>query len=167
MAKSGEWSLEFGDSRLRVQWGVKRQRVTGWVSSPRGLDLNGFELVVQRFLDGVGLAAEDVMVKTAELNRDYMGMRVDGLTAVTLSDLRGSLRRIYNKPDGLRDEVKVQPRSLQEIMRLMSDGGVPVMDIVGAVERNTEAVKQLAKAVSTVLGGLNETLDRLRSSPNT
>lgn len=160
-----EGLITFGDSYLRVVWGVKNQLITGWIVSPDGLDYSGFELAIQRFLSQTGVSESEVAVSTVELNTDLAGLRLDGLSSWTLSDLRGTLKRVYTKDGRVRAEVKTQPRSLAEIQTLLrSDGGVPVMDLVGEVAGLNEGFGRVADAVKGMSGmikGMGDAFDRL------
>ena len=141
------------DCRLRVLFGVKRGYVSGWISSERGLDLTSCLLVVQRFKDvassrlGWAPGDKEISVTTCEFNEDFAGVRLDGLSCVTVESFFGALERLYNKAEGLRSEVKVQPESLESVYAVLK-GGVSQYNILQsnfALMRKVEALVEAVK----------------------
>lgn len=116
--------------RVRIVFGGKRDNVHYTVKAPVGLDYYGLcmvhswaESVVQ---ERVGLSHLIWDVKNYELLWDNMGLRLEGVSVMTISDLKGTMEKYYNKFYGVRKEVRQSPESasLDEMVALMG-GGVP------------------------------------------
>jgi len=165
-----EW---VGDVKVRVQFGLRRRRITGRISCDSGMDRNAVFFALERFFDIVrertGCDVEEVVVKTFEVNRDYVGVRIDGCKCYTRKGLFGMIERIYQKEDSLvRSEVKVsKPMSLDEFTALIR-GGVSsynlqqgVFMVMQEVRRLTDAVKFNNEAVLRLMKIQKAILDRL------
>lgn len=166
---------EYGQVRIRVKWGTRRQQITGTVSCPQGLDLESLSFAVHRFKviaggwEGVLPRDSEVEVVSVELLHDYEDLRLDGLKCVTLRSFLGSLEKIYNKDPGLRAEVKVKPDKIESIYALLR-GGVTQYNLIQssfAIDRRLEdltaAIKHQNVGLTRVCGLLEAVLERLSS----
>jgi hypothetical protein len=160
-----EW---FGAIKVRVVFGCKRRQVTCFVSCDAGMDLDKVCFVLDKFKSvvfgriGVRLRDDMVRVVSCELNEDRRSIRLDGVKCVTVKDFVGNLERIYNKGDGLRSEVKVQPLSVDHMLALMK-GGMTSFHILQSVallgekmDQLTEVMKQNNRFTLQVLDALKE-----------
>lgn len=142
----------FGGVKLRVVFGSRRQRITGFVSCDGGMDLDKFVFVVDKFKSvvfertGVRVRDSEIRPVTVEVNEDRRDIRLDGLKCVTVKDFRGFLERIYSKDGGVRSEVKVQPQSIDQIYALFK-GGMTPYQILQSVGLLNEKLKELTEAV--------------------
>lgn len=144
-------------SHLRIQYGVKRQRVTWYVSNGEGLDLDGLRLALEVLRMQHALATGDVFpldlleVSTIELSHDYHGIRWDRKGCITLKSFLGGLEKIYQKGSLLRSEVKVQPQSLGEIYALLKGGVVPY-NVVQTQMMSVQRMDRILKQNERILG---------------
>lgn len=143
-----------GSTKVRCFYGVKRKRITVFLSNPWGLDLEGFYLaldvareMVHKTL-GIPLNIGIFKVVNMEWLNDVQGLRLEGLNCVTVTDMTGALEKIYNRGDGLRREVRI-PRetSMEEVLALWR-GGIPLHHIAQgqhALATEIRALKDLLK----------------------
>jgi len=156
--KSDEWSYEYETMghdgldtfKVWLQFGKKRNKITCGIKSPLGLDLDKFRLV--RRLVECELARRDYVWPmewsvTVHFNKDYFGIRLDGLKCITWDDIDGIMVRFYNKGKGLRREVVTgRPISLLEVEALLQ-GGMSVYQVVQAQMSTTYAVKDMVEKI--------------------
>lgn len=157
----------FGSVKVRVLFGCKRGKITGFVSCDGGLDLNGFCFAVDKFKSvisdrtGARVSDGEIRVVTCELNEDAQGIRMDGITCFTVRDFRGFLERVYNKDDGVRNEVKVQPQSVEHIMALLK-GGLTTFQIAQGQALTNKKLDNLTDTIKQTNGFLIQILDALK-----
>lgn len=141
-----------GDVKVRVVGGVERQRVSVFVSCDAGMDRNSCLLALDK---GFGLAklrlgfeVEDIVLKTFELNRDYLGVRVDRATCLTRRGLYDVVERVYSKGEGVvRHEHKIsRDMGVKEFESLLM-GGVSGYNVTQANFALIQEVKKLTDAV--------------------
>lgn len=180
LSASGPWlsshvemiKEQIGDMRLRVVFGLKRKKVTCVVSRDLGMDYSEVAMAIELFRLHVALctthmlATERIEVHSCEFLQDYEQLRLDGVKCVTVQSFLGALERIYNREDGLRSEVKVQPQDVNTIMALLK-GGVSSYNIlqgqfmmVQEIRCLTEAVKGSNRLTSTLTCLMKELLER-------
>lgn len=161
-------ALEFyGDVKIQVTFGSKRDRITAVVSSPTGMDITVCSFALARVKGiikevlGAEISDQDIWVRNCEFSEDYVGIRLEGLSCVTVKSFLGSLRRIYNKGPGLRSEVKVRPDSVEGILALLR-GGVTPYHAVQGVFLVEQRVKELTTAIKWTNQGIQEVAALLR-----
>lgn len=114
-----------GAVKIRVVYGLDRKRITGFISCDNGMDKDTALFAINRFIEVVESrtkrAVENFVVKTFEVNRDYCGIRLDGVQCVTRKGLFACIERIYQKePNLVRHEFKVsEPMSLDQFSALI------------------------------------------------
>ena len=148
--------IDCGDLSIKIQFGYKRQRITYYVGASRGLDLYGYRLahtlVIER-LARMGYEAHDWVVIRCELLFDYEDVLLEGVKSVTWSDLEGNLEKYYNKPEGMRREVRAtKPTSVRDLEAL----------IMGGIAANT--VLQSLHVLSTDISGLTDAVKGIHYS---
>lgn len=157
----------FGAVKLRVLFGTKRKRITGFVSCDAGMDFDKVCFVIDKFRqvvwDRVGLRVRDDMIRvvSCELNEDNHSIRLDGVNCVTVKDFRGYLERIYNKDGGVRSEIKVKPQSLEQMMVLLK-GGMTSYQILQGVGFLHQSIKELIEVTKQNNRFTLQVLDALR-----
>jgi hypothetical protein len=120
---------------------------------------------VHRFIDIVEhrteKPVENLVVKTLEANRDYSGVRLDGVQCVTKTGLFGVIERIYQKePNLVRHEFKIsKPVSLDEFSALVQ-GGAASYNIQQGQFMLVQEVKLLTEAVKFQNGVLKAMFDK-------
>ena len=123
----GHWErIDLGDLSINIQFGYKRKQITYYIGASRGLDLYGYRLahtlVVER-LASMGYEAHDWVVIRCEFLFDYEGVLLEGVKSVTWSDLEGTLEKYYNKPEGMRREIRAtKPTSVRDLEALIMGG---------------------------------------------
>src|SRR5208283_4460427 len=72
----------------------------------------------------LGWQLNDLQILTFECNKDYYGIRIDGVQCVTKTDLEGMIERVYQKEESLvRKERKVtRPMSVTKFEEAISKG---------------------------------------------
>jgi len=104
------------------QFGKRHGKFSVSVSHGRGLDYFGLMRVLARVEEdamrffGIELEYEC----SFHLNRDLRFLRLDRFQSVTIGDLGGCFRRIYQKGDDVRVEVGVSKASLDELVDLVT-----------------------------------------------
>mgnify|MGYP001109017836 CR=1 FL=1 len=142
-----EW---VGDVKVRVQFGLQRHRITGRISCESGMDKNSVFFALDRFFDVVrgrtGREVEEVVVKTFEVNRDVLGVRLDGFKCYTWKGLFGAIERIYQKGDAVRYEHKIdKPMTIDEFTALVR-GGVPEYNVQQGLFMLVQEIRRLTDA---------------------
>lgn len=164
---------QVGDVGIRIIFGVKRRKVTGFISREQGMDctqtimaLELFRLFIAQRTDQ-DIDYDKIEVRSCEFLEDYSQLRLDGVKCVTVKSFLGDLERVYNREHGLRSEVKVQPQDVNTIMALLK-GGVSSYNIlqgqfmmVQKIECLTDAVKGSNRLTSTLVGLVKELLERM------
>jgi DNA-binding Lrp family transcriptional regulator len=166
-----------GYLRVEVEFGVSFNRVNWSLTAPEGVDIHGLRLArayVEAVLEGRGYSDFGWMVSNVEQFRDFMGIRLEGLKAVTLDNLDTTLEKMYQKSYGLRHEVRTSRVMGMDEMQALIQGGVPTMNVVQGVNlmvneiRNQgettrelmDFIKQLSDGVKANTEAINRLLDR-------
>jgi len=150
----GYWVyIDCGDLSIRIQFGYKRQRITYYIGASRGLDLYGYRLahtlVVER-LARMGYEAHDWMVIRCELLFDYKGVLLEGVKSVTWSNLEGTLEKYYNKPEGMRREIRAtKPTSVRDLEALIR-GGITTNTVLQRLDVLSTEHSKLTDAVKGI-----------------
>jgi hypothetical protein len=119
-----------GGVKIHVCFGEQRRKVSGFIACDAGMSYDTCHFAIKRCFELVegylGFCLNDFVLTTFELNRDFSGVRVDGVSCVTRSDLSGLIERVYQKdPDLVRKEVKVSSNmSLNEFEAVLAKGFV-------------------------------------------
>jgi hypothetical protein len=120
-----------GDVKVHVCFGKERRKVSGYISNDFGMGKDACLFAIHRWFDlaekHLGhCLPEPLEVTTFEQNRDFNGLRIDGVQCVTKKGLDGMIERVYQKEEGLvRAEHKVtKSMSFTEFESLLQ-GGVP------------------------------------------
>lgn len=126
-----EWT---GSVKLRVQFGIKRKKITGSISCDEGMDKNATMFALHRFFDVVkersGHDVEKVVFKTFEVNKDAYGVRLDGgWKCFTKKRLFDVIECIYQKDEGVvRAELKINRDLDLENFQALIMGGMAGYD---------------------------------------
>lgn len=153
----------FGSVKLRVVFGSRNEKVTGFVSCDEGMDLDKYVFVVDKFKSvifdrlGVKISDGEINVVTFELNKDRKDIRLDGVKCLTVKDFTGVLERIYNKEEGVRSEVKIaQPMSVGAIESLLKGGMTPyqILQSVGLLRQDFKQYFEAQKQTNRLLANL-------------
>jgi len=163
---------QVGDVGIQIVFGVKRKKVTGFISRERGMDYTETAMALQLFRLFIAKRTKQdidygkIEVHSCEFLEDYSQLRFDGVKCVTVKSFLGDLERVYNREHGLRSEVKVQPRDVNTIMTLLK-GGVSTYNIlqgqfmmVQEIKQLTDAVKGSNRLTSTLTTLVKELLER-------
>lgn len=158
-----------GGVKVRVQFGLERRRLTGRISCDSGMDRNAVVFALNHCYDlmrqRTGHVVENVVVKTFEVNRDYQGVRIDGVKCYTVKGLFDVLERIYQKEDSVvRTEHKVtKDMTIDEFQVLMQGGvtGYNLQQAVFALAQEVRAQKEAQKFTNEKLGQVANLLEAL------
>jgi hypothetical protein len=143
-----------GDVKIHVCFGSERRKVSGYIANDFGMGKDACLFAIHRWFDiaenHLGRALPEPLELTSfEQNRDYGGLRIDGVQCVTKKGLDGMIERVYQKEEGLvRAEHKVSKSMTFTEFESLLQGGVSgynqvqgqfaLMQQVGAL---TEALK--------------------------
>jgi len=146
---------EEGEVNQTLQLGLKRNKITWRIRAPLGLDYYGLMFaygLLRCTLARMGQAADlEFMVKNVELLDDKIGTRMEGIQALTFTDFKGNMEKIYNKAYGVRREVRAtEERPAHELLQLYQAGLPSFMiaqasyDIARRVSENSDNIGRLA-----------------------
>jgi hypothetical protein len=127
VGKAGSWRRDVDFVRVTFQrYANGKAQIFVHCRKGYSLDYVAFRLLVDKVLREIGQAdCRKVSVTNFEFNHDYLGLKLDGVRAVTLTTLDGSFRRVYSKRLGLRDEVKtVGSVSVNKVFHLLEGGHI-------------------------------------------
>jgi hypothetical protein len=117
-----------GGVELMVVFGSERRKVSGWIKCDAGMSYDACMFALNRWFDvaegKLGFALSDLKLSCFEVNKDYHGVRVEGVQCLTRSDLFGMIERFYQKENNvLRHEFKVtKPTSINEFESSLKNG---------------------------------------------
>lgn len=117
-----------GGVELFVCFGSERRKVSGWIKCDAGMVYDTCMFSLNRWFDVVegrlGFGLNDLKLSCFEVNKDYHGVRVEGVQCLTRSDLFGMIERFYQKDNNvLRHEFKVtKPTSINEFETSLKKG---------------------------------------------
>ena len=151
-----------GAVKVHVQFGIERRKITGRISCDSGMDMNAVVFALNRFFDLVkertGHDLDVVVVKTVEFNRDYLGIRLDGVKCYTRKGLFEAVERIYQKEDDVvRHEFKVSREMSVDEFTALIRGGVSNYDLQQGLFMLVQDVKSLVEAVKSQNGMICQT----------
>lgn len=140
-----------GDVKVRVLFGSKRNKVSIFISCDAGMDRNGCLLALDKAFgivrSRIGKDLEHVCLKTFELNRDFLGVRVDRPTCITRVGLYDMVERVYQKAEGVRHEWKISKEMPIAEFEALLRGGVTSYNIMQANFALVQEVKKLGEAL--------------------
>jgi hypothetical protein len=164
-----KWSDTIGDCCLSVVFGSERGKVSCRVCCDKGLDRNACLMTVKRCVEVIenrlGHAVENVVVKTFEANKDYGGVRLDGVTCLTVKGLYDVIERVYQKEENVvRQEFKVTtPIELRNFEGLLQ-GGLGQYNMTQVNFEMVQEIRRLTegqKTLNTHVGELTKILQAL------
>ena len=123
-----EKSEVVGDVKVYVCFGSERRKISGFMSCDRGMTKDACLLALHRWFDlaesRLGGSLNDVDIQSFELNRDFAGLRIDGVKCVTKTGLFGMVERLYQKEENVvRHEHKVsEPMTVNQFESLLKSG---------------------------------------------
>ena len=142
-----------GDVKVHVCFGSERRKVSGYIANDFGMGKDACLFAVHRWLDiaekHLGHSLPEVLELTSfEQNRDFGGIRLDGVQCVTKKGLDDVIERVYQKEEGLvRAEHKVsKSMSFTEFESLLQ-GGVAGYNQTQAQFALMQQVGQLTEAL--------------------
>jgi hypothetical protein len=151
--KSWDKDEFIGGVKIHVCFGAERRKISGYIACDVGgmshdaclLALNRWFDIVQ---DHLGWQLNDLQILTFECNKDYHGVRIDGVQCVTRTDLFGMVERVYQKEENLvRKERKVvRPMSVNKFEEAISKGFADNDKLQASFELKQE-VKRVAEAL--------------------
>ena len=173
-----------GGVKIHVCFGSERRKISGYIACDvGGMSHDACLLALNRWFDLVNdrldFQLNDLEILTFECNKDYHGIRLDGVQCITKIDLYGMVERVYQKEEALvRKERKItKPMSVNRFEQAISKGFADIekaqhaFELREEVKRNTEALKyansrllqleRLNEAMFGALTKLNDVLGKL------
>jgi hypothetical protein len=140
--------------KIHVCFGSERRKISGYIAC----DVNGMShdaclFALNRWFDIVqdhlGWQLNDLQILTFECNKDYHGVRIDGVQCVTKTDLFGMVERVYQKEENLvrKEQKTIIPMSVNKFEEAISKGfndsanSQANFEIKREVKGNSEALK--------------------------
>ena len=172
-----EWpsidKVGFGRIKISIVFGAKRRQISWMMAAPLGLDYVGF-LLCQAYVESIcfthGFEALVWEVKNIEVLNDYLGSRLEGLTAFTIDHLDSTLVKMYQKEYGVRYEVKTSRIiSLDDLFYLFHGGSpsyITARDI-HAIQNSISAIVESVKFLNQRFNNLVISLEKLPCLKNT
>lgn len=165
------WELDefVGGVKIHVCFGSERRKVSGYIACDvGGMSHDACLLALNRWFDlaegHLGRALADLELLTFECNKDYYGVRIDGVQCVTKKDLYGMVERVYQKEENLvRREWKVSSPMSVNAFEAALKKGVAEHDRVQASFELKEEVKRVSEAVKFANSRLYE-LEKLNAA---
>jgi hypothetical protein len=149
-----------GDVKVHVCFGSQRRKVSGYIANDFGMGKDACLFAIHRWFDiaeqRLGRSLPEPLELTSfEQNRDYNGLRIDGVQCVTKKGLDGMIERVYQKEEGLvRAEHKVSKSMTFTEFESLLQGGV-------AGYNQTQAQFALMQQVGALTNALKFTNSRL------
>jgi len=142
-----------GDVKVHVCFGAQRRKVSGYIANDFGMGKDACLFAVHRWFDiaekhlGRSLP-EPLEVTTFEQNRDFGGLKLDGVQCVTKTGLDGMIERVYQKQEGLvRAEHKVSKSMTFTEFESLLQGGASGYNQTQAQFALMQQVGQLTEAL--------------------
>jgi hypothetical protein len=127
--KSWEKDEFIGGVKIHVCFGSERRKISGYIACDiSGMSHDACLLALNRWFDIVqdhlGWQLNDLQILTFECNKDYHGVRIDGVACVTKTDLYGMVERVYQKEENLvrKEQKTVVPMSVNKFEEAISKG---------------------------------------------
>lgn len=162
--------ISLGDLSVMLQFGYQNQQVNYQVSTPRGLDLDGFRAVhvavglQLRIMGYEHPLPEDWLVIKYELLNDYGSVLLEGVKSLTWRALDGTLEKYYNKDVGLRREVRPATElPVQDLEHLLQGGmaSYQVQQGLAILVKNQQAQAESQKFTNRVIVDLATRMEAL------
>jgi DNA-binding Lrp family transcriptional regulator len=125
---SWEWVEVVGGVKVYVCFGAERRKVSGFIACDVGMSREACLLALHRWFDvaeeHLGGSLPEIELQSFEVNKDYVGVRLDGVSCFTKEGLFGVVERVYQKSENVvRAERKVsQPMSVTQFESLLQGG---------------------------------------------
>jgi hypothetical protein len=154
-------------ARVRIEFGGKRSKLHWWVKADAGLDFYGLSLarlLIEERLLRLGYSSPGEWVAEGwETLSDRFGIRMEGVSCVTYSDVSGWLEKHYNKGYGVRRELRAPSEGDATLNQLtaMMQGGInygQLLQSVAVTNRNVDRMMNYLEQQSRIM---NAILDRL------
>ena len=148
------WEVDevVGGVKIHVCFGSERRKVSGYIACDvGGMSHDACLLALHRWFDlaekRLGWELNDLEILTFEANKDYYGVRVDGVQCVTKKDLYGMVERLYQKEENLvRREWKVSESMSVSKFESTLHEGIAGHDRAQASFELKEEVKRITEA---------------------
>jgi len=150
---SWEKDESIGGVKIHVCFGSERRKISGYIACDvGGMSHNACLLALNRWFDIVqdhlGWQLNDLQILTFDCNKDYHGVRIDGVVCVTKTDLFGMIERVYQKEENLvcKEQKTVVPMSVNKFEEAISNGfndsanSQANFEIKGEVKGNSDAL---------------------------
>jgi hypothetical protein len=143
-----------GGVKIHVCFGSERRKISGYIACDvGGMSHDACLLALHRWFDIVqdhlGWQLSDLEILTFECNKDYHGIRIDGVQCVTKTDLFGMIERVYQKEENLvrKEQKTVVAMSVNKFEEAISKGfndsvnSQANFEIKREVKANSDALK--------------------------
>ncbi len=158
---------EEDSARVTIEFGWKRRKLHWYVKADAGLDFYGLSLArkaVELQLRLMGYDPPgDWLCRDIEAMRDSFGVRLEGVSCVTFTDVSGWMEKTYNKRYGLRREIRAPGAGDATLSQLtaMMQGGVSYGQLIQAVAVTNQNVNRVMTYLEQESRILNAILERI------
>jgi hypothetical protein len=141
-----------GGVKLHVCFGSERRKISGFIACDVGMSHDACLFALHRWFDlaekHLGRALVDLEILTFEANKDYFGVRVDGVQCVTKKGLFDMIERVYQKEENLvRKELKVSTAMSVNQFEAAIREGVAGHDKAQASFELTQEMRKMVEAL--------------------
>lgn len=165
---------EFDSVKILVRFGVCNSKITGVISGEPPLNYREFCFAVDKFKSmicssiGVNFSNEDILVTSCEFNADYENLRIEGINAVTLTDFKGNLLKLYNKENNLRKEARETSLPLPAVLSFLRGNAVPynVVERQIALEEKVDEMSEVVRCQNRESVQINSLLSAILDKLN-
>jgi DNA-binding Lrp family transcriptional regulator len=140
-----------GGVKLHVCFGSERRKISGFIACDGGMSHDACLFAVHRWFDlaegRLGFALSDLELTSFEVNKDYYGVRAEGVQVITRQGLFDMIERIYQKEENLvRREWKVSKPTSLTAFEVAIQKGVREHDKVQAQFELKQQMVRMAEA---------------------
>jgi predicted transcriptional regulator len=155
-----KYSITFGKGKQKVSMILS----TDYPFNVSSLCLAG-ELFRYKVKEKLGFAPQlnKIIIKGLEINKDYLGIKLEGVNCITLESLV-ALFRIYQKKAGVREELKLKiPVDMDFLDRVLKKG-VCAMEEMSLINVSLNNQKKIMKMLENLNSKINSKIykDALR-----
>lgn len=153
-----------GIAKMILKVGEASGKITGHFSAEPPLTWREFLLCFSifagavRYFTGYLPAENEVSIPTCEVNNDYYGLRLDGISCITFNEYRGLIEKVYNRKDSIRREVKISiPIDVKVLEGIMLRGvqytalHSDTVSLTRRMDALEEAMRKLSNGVSGII----------------
>ncbi|MFW5847102.1 MAG: hypothetical protein ACOCUU_03010 [Nanoarchaeota archaeon] len=154
---------------FRFGIGAKTKKATLHLSTDYPIEISSLNIYCIHFLELIKqnyqdkLSIKNILIRSIEFNKDYFGLRLDGLKSISFTSLCYQYK-IYQKKQGLRQEHKINLHiGIPEIFSMLQKGDYS-LEVYSELNSLRKEQKILVDSNRKIQGFLFALLDKLNHS---